>query len=154
MKKAMFASLVGILILIGGIGGISHYLRDNFLYFPLSYKQDDITIHNWTKYKKPIKLELSNIDSGWKTISINDSIEQKFVLNELKKSENRVVDSNSNGKGRHFILTFFSKGEGQKAKPLLQFDGYEDGLVNVNNGKVRRMTEALNNYIGKKLNEI
>jgi hypothetical protein len=147
MKKATF--LIGILILIASM---SYYLRNNYLYFPLSYKKDDITIHNWTKYKKPIKLELSNIDSGWKTILINDKIEQKFVLNELKKSENIVINTNNNNKGRHFVLTFFSKAEGQETEPILQFDGYEDGLVRVNNGKARMMTDALNNYIGKKLN--
>ncbi|MBB6679731.1 hypothetical protein [Cohnella lubricantis] len=127
---------------------------NNYLFTPFNFVEDDITVGNWKDYKEPIQFDLSNIDEGWKTKTIENTNDIKYIIKELKRS-NYSIEENINEEGTHFVLTLRRVGkiDNETDGVLLQFKGSTNGIINVNNQKEKYMTESLKDYIKQELSD-
>lgn len=148
MKKALVALSVVALFATG----LMYYIDRNFLYTPFSKLDEDITVYSWYKFRQPLELEISLVDSGWKSKKISEKKQIVEILEELKKLE--YADLAEKREGRNFALTLRKEGTSGLEGILLQFHGYEHGDIWVNNGKIKRLSDGFRRKITAILNDI
>lgn len=148
MKKALIPLLVAACF----VSGLMYYIDRNFLYTPFSKLDEDITVYSWYKFRQPLELEISLVDSGWKSKKISEANQIVEILEELKKLE--YADLAEKREGRNFVLTLRKEGTSGLEGILLQFHGYEHGNIWVNNGKIKRLSDGFRRKITAILNDI
>jgi hypothetical protein len=148
MKKALIPLLVAACF----VSGLMYYIDRNFLYTPFSKLDEDITVYSWYKFRQPLELEISLVDSGWKSKKISEANQIVEILEELKKLE--YADLAEKREGRNFVLTLRKEGTSGLEGILLQFHGYEHGNIGVNNGKIKRLSDGFRRKITAILNDI
>lgn len=148
MKKIVVACVAAITIVICGA-----YLNvgQNYMYGPFSEMNEDVTFYEWSHFKKPLKMEISHIDLNWKTKTINDYTAMRRIMTALMESE--YSSGATAQEGRHFVITI-SRPKNYDDEIVLQFNGYDNGYIHINNGKTVRMTEELQGTIHEILNDL
>ncbi|CAM3258864.1 hypothetical protein PALU110988_11965 [Paenibacillus lupini] len=140
--------LIGISIIVILSAGL--YIRQQYVFNPISFKKDDVVIHDWSDYRYPLVMEISNVDEGWTSTSISNRKDIKFVYNELRSAKMLSANTDDTSSGTHFAITI--KSSGSKGHILDQFDGYMDGITRINNGKKIEVTKELRKYIEDSFN--
>ncbi|HZG86721.1 hypothetical protein [Paenibacillus sp.] len=148
MRKAITAVLLTIILTTG----FMIYVDRNYLFTPFSELDRDITVRPWYKFRKPLELEISLIEQGWKSKRIQDEVEIIRILEDLEQLEYSGTEIIQ--KGRHFVITLRQPDTKDHAGLLLQFDGYEDGDIRINNGKAKRLSNDFRNKIKGILDDI
>jgi hypothetical protein len=143
LKKLIIT--IGIVVVI--ILSVSFYTHQNYIFSPISFKKDSVLVHDWSDYRHPLVMEISNVDEGWKTTSISNKEDIKFIYKELRSGKKALGNRDDSFLNTHFAITVRSKGTEGSNGVIDQFDGYIDGIVHINNGEKIHITGRLNKYI-------
>lgn len=149
MRKYII-TCVAIVVIV--LFGTFYYVKQIYLFDPFSKMHEDITFYEWNHFKKPLEMEVAHIDLGWKTKIIKDDTDMKMIINELIESE--YINREELRDGRHFAITLKKPGAIDIDGMILQFDGYDNGYIRVNNGKTKKMTGELKKRIEGILNDL
>ncbi|KIL35042.1 hypothetical protein SD71_15370 [Cohnella kolymensis] len=92
-------------------------------------------------------MDISNISDNWKTTTVSNIEDIKFIYNELRLGKKALGNTSVSESGKHFAITIRSKANTGSNTLIDQFNGYIDGIVHINNGEKIYITDRLNKYI-------
>ncbi|SDW23860.1 hypothetical protein [Paenibacillus sp. CF384] len=149
-SKRVLRILVSVVVVT--LLAVTLFIHSLYLFNPLTFHRDNVTLYNWWHYPKSVVMEIADIDKGWKTVVVTDPDEIRQIYMELKGAP-ETESRSTKQLGKHFVITTRHAGTSGNVGWIDQFSGYTEGGTSINNGKEVEIGSTLKEMLERLMTE-